>query len=81
MIFRDKLYRKFKKTRNQVDEDIYKSSKYDVEKFIKEKKRDYYHTKLEQNIGKPKELWKTLKSLGLPSKKTPVSKICLNKED
>ena len=81
MIFRDKLYQKFKKTRNQVDEDIYKSTKYDVEKFIQKKKRDYYHTKLEQNIGKPKELWKTLKTLGLPSKKTSVSKICLKKED
>ena len=81
MIFRDKLLKKFKKTRNQVDEDKYKSTKYDVEKFIKKKKRDYYHTKLEQNIGKPKELWKTLKSLGLPSKKTSVSKICLKKED
>ena len=33
--------------------------------------------KLNENIGKPKELWKSLKSLGLPSKKTTPSSICL----
>ena len=34
--------------------------------------------KLNENIGKPKELWKSLKSLGLPpSKKTAPSSICL----
>ena len=36
---------------------------------------------MEENIGKPKELWKTLKSLGLPSKKAPTSKICLKTND
>ena len=36
------------------------------------KKRDFYQV----NIEKPKELWKTLKSLGLPSKKSCESKIC-----
>ena len=33
--------------------------------------------KLNENIGKPKELWKSLKSLGLPSKKATPSSICL----
>ena len=33
------------------------------------------------NIGKPKELWKTLKTLGLPSKKGSISKICLKKDE
>ena len=33
-----------------------------------EKKRNYFETKLTENIGKPKELWKTLKALGLPNK-------------
>ena len=37
-------------------------------KLIKEKKRQFYTHKLKENIGKPKELWKALKSLGLPSK-------------
>ena len=33
--------------------------------------------KLNENIGKPEELWKSLKSLGLPSKKATPSSICL----
>ena len=32
-------------------------------------------------IDKPKELWKALKSLGLPSKKGKLSNICLKKDD
>ena len=36
--------------------------------------------KLNENIGKPKELWKSLKSLGLPSKKALPSTICPEKD-
>ena len=36
--------------------------------------------KLNENIGKPKELWKSLKSLGLPSNKATPSSICLEKD-
>ena len=36
--------------------------------------------KLEENVGKPKELWKVLKSMGLPKKCTSVSNICLESE-
>ena len=32
------------------------------------KKRNYFETKLAENIGKPKELWKTLKALELSDK-------------
>ena len=35
--------------------------------------------KLNENIGKPKELWKSLKSLGLLSKQASPSTICLEK--
>ena len=43
---------------------------------------DFYNTKLTENIGKPKELWKALKTLGLPSKKSDSSaKICLTKDN
>ena len=34
--------------------------------------------KLNENIGKPKDLWKCLKSLGLSSGNNSTSKICLN---
>ena len=36
--------------------------------------------KLTENIGNSKELWKTLKKLGLPSKKEGQAKICVEKE-
>ena len=36
--------------------------------------------KLNENIGKSKELWKSLKSLDLPSKKASLSMICLEKD-
>ena len=39
--------------------------------------RDFYQEKPRENFGKPKELWKALKSLGLPSKITPVSQVSL----
>ena len=45
------------------------------------RKKTFCHTKLKENIGKPKELWKTLKTLGLPLKKAPPTKICLKTND
>ena len=35
---------------------------------IKNKKKNFVVRKLNENIGKPKKLWKSLTSLGLPSK-------------
>ena len=35
----------------------------------------------EENIGKPKELWKALKTLGFPCKKGSISNVCLKKDD
>ena len=46
------------------------------------KKKQFYKEKLKENIGKRKDLWKSLKSLGLPSKKGwNISNICLKKDD
>ena len=48
---------------------------------IKNKEKNFVVGKLNENIGKLKELWKSLKSLGLPSKKARSSStICLEKE-
>ena len=49
-------------------------------KLIKEKKT-FYKEKLKENIGKPRQLWKALKSLGLRCKKGSISSICLKKDD
>ena len=47
---------------------------------IKDKKKNFVIGKLNDNIGKPKELWKSLKSLGLLSKKSSSATICLEKD-
>ena len=39
-----------------------------MQKLISYKKKKFFENKLNDSIGKPKELWKALKSLGLPSK-------------
>ena len=46
---------------------------------IKDKKKNFVTGKLNDNIGKPKELWKSLKSLGMPSKESSSETICLEK--
>ena len=44
------------------------------------KRNNLITEKLEENIGRPKELWRTLKSLGL-SKTNSSPKICLEKDN
>ena len=56
---------------------MYKEAKINVQKLIKNEKRDFYQGKLSENLGKPKELWKALKFIGLQSKITPVSQVSL----
>ena len=82
---RKKCLKQFKSTKLHIDEDLYRESKYHAVKLIKQKKSQFYKEKLKENIGKPKELWKALKSLGLPSKKVTIlcpqkdNKICFDK--
>ena len=57
--------KKFKKSRLHVDKDNYKEARNEVQKLIRTKKKVYFESKLTENIGKPKELWKSLNSLGL----------------
>ena len=78
---KDKLFKKFKKSKLQIDELIYKEAKNTVQRLIKEKKKNISSKELEENIGEPKELWKNLKKIGLPKTKTPSSNICLKEND
>ena len=48
------------------DEDIYNAAK--LQKIIFNKKRVFFETKLTESIGKPKDLWKALISIGLSNK-------------
>ena len=48
-----------------VNKDNYKEVRNEVQKLICTKKKTYFESKVTENIGKPKEIWKCLKSLGL----------------
>ena len=65
---RDKLFKKFKKSRLNIDKESYKKSKYDAPKLITTKKQAFFKEKLSKTIVKPKELWESIKSLGMPNK-------------
>ena len=78
---RDKLFKKFKKSKLHIDELIYKEAKNTVQRLIKEKKKKFFSKKLEENIGEPKEIWKNLKKLDLPKTKSPPTNICLKEND
>ena len=47
----------------------FKSSLFSIDRTIKQKKKQYLEEKLSENMAKSKELWQTLKSLGLPKQK------------
>ena len=78
---REKLFLKFKKSKLHIDEENYKKVKYQAQNYIRKEKREFYETNLRQKINKPKELWKTLKSMGVPSKAVTASNICLKEKD
>ena len=65
---RDKLFKKFKKSKLHIDKDIYNVARYKVRKMIFNKNRSFFEKKISESIGTPKDLWKALKSLGLPNK-------------
>ena len=65
---RDKLFKKFKNSKLHIDKDIYNVARDKVRKMIFNKNRSFFEKKLSESIGTPKDLWKALKSLGLPNK-------------
>ena len=65
---RDNLFKKFKTSRISLDQENYMKAHYKVKKIIARKKKICFEKKLTENICKSKELWKTLKSVGLPNK-------------
>ena len=75
---RDRLLTKFRSSRTHVDYVNFKEARNYVQNLIKNKKKSFVVGKLNENIGKSKDLWKCLKSLGLSSGNNSPSKICLN---
>ena len=77
---RDKLYKKFKHSGLETDKDNFKVAKMHLQKMILKKKKSYFEEELGKNKNIQKELWKTLKPLGLNSDKARKSKISLKKD-
>ena len=76
----DKLYKKFIYSGLETYNNNFKVAKMHLQKMILKKKKSYFEEELGKNRNKPKELWKTLKSLGLSSDKARQSKISLKKD-
>ena len=66
--------KKFRKSRLHIDKELYKKLKYDALKLIASKKQALFEEKLSETISKPKELWESLKSMGIP-KRTVISNL------
>ena len=71
----DKHYRKFKRSGKKIDKGNFKCAKLLFKKVINSKKKHCFEEKITENMNNPKELWRTLKSLGIPSKGEMQSKI------
>ena len=56
LIIRDKLFKKYKKSRLHVDKEIYKRARYSVQNIIPKKKEEFFENKLKDCIDKPKDL-------------------------
>ena len=74
---RDKLSKKFKLSRLNIDWGIYKEAGNDVQRTVKEKRKHNFADKLSEHVAKPNIFWQTLKSLGLLNKRNSPSNICL----
>ena len=71
--------KKIKRSRLHIDKELYNAARSKVHKLIFNKKKIIL--KINECIGKPKEKWKALKSLGLPNKiySCEVSALKVNK--
>ena len=69
--------KRFLRTKLHVDHELFKEQRKSVQQKIKNKKTNFITNQLQKSTKKPKELWKVLKNIGLPSKVAPISKICL----
>ena len=76
----DKLFKKLNKSRLHVDKDSYKEARDKGQKLIRTKKKAYFESKLTDSIGKPKQLWKILKSLGLKFERSISNINCLEND-
>ena len=72
---RDKQFKKFKRSGRETVKDNFKCVKLFLKKVINSKKKLFFEEKIAENRDNPKEFWRTLKSLGMPSKGRMQSKM------
>lgn len=73
---RDYLKKKAVKTQSYYYDEAYKGARNHVNKLIKKAKKRYYQITIDQNKGKPKEMWKHINQLvGRGSKTTHIPSI------
>ena len=76
-----KLMRGISYSKNSnVDKDNNKEARNEVQKLIRTKKKVHSERKLTEKIGKPKELWKSLESLGLEVERSISNINCLEND-
>ena len=54
----DKLFKKFQRSKLNVDEEIYNKARNKSHRLIFQKERESFENKLNENIAKPRDLWK-----------------------
>ena len=60
---RDKLFKKFKKSNLQIDKQLFDAARKSTHSLNNKKKIHFYKEKVNDNVGKPKELRKSLNSV------------------
>ena len=66
---RDFYFREYSKNKsNSESKSLYQKLRNEIQREIAEAKSGYLQGKLEENIGKPKKLWDSLKTLGYSKK-------------
>ena len=70
----------FKHSGLETDKDNFKVAEVYWQKMVLKKKKSYSEEELDKNRNKPKELWKTLKSVGISLDKVRKSKFSLKKD-
>ena len=68
LIIRDKLFKKYKKSRLHVDKEIYKEHDIVWKISLQKRKKNFLKKNSKECIGKPKDLRKAIKSFVLPNK-------------
>ena len=76
---RDKLFNKFKSNRLNIDWEIYKKTRNDVQRLIEYKKKKYFEAKLAENIAKPKKTLAGIKITRITKQKNLTIKYMLKK--